>query len=207
MRRYLVAGAALGLLAIPAVAFGGTTASVTVAPNDANTFAPGSVSQTVGGGDTHWQWDTDGKTFAMHNVRQDDKLFYSGKPTNNNPSGFDVVPSAGKFHYFCEVHGPSMSGTIKIKPAIFDQEKKSFGVRWSTGSKDTGNAFDVRYRVNGGKWKVWKNDVTKGHAVFGAKHKPVRVRGGKTYDIEARSEKKSKPSKHSKWSPPAQVQT
>ena len=207
MRRYLLLGATLGLLVIPAMAFGGTTTTVTVAPNDTNTFAPGAVSQTVGAGDIHWRWDTNGKTFAAHNVRQDDKLFYSGNPTSNNPSGFDVLPSAGKFHYFCEVHGRAMSGTLKIAPAIFNQKAKSFGVEWSSGSNDTGNAFDVRYRVDGGKWKVWKKDVTREHAIFGAKRKPVRVRSGHAYEVAARSEKKSKPSKHSKWSPPAQVQS
>jgi hypothetical protein len=141
-------------------------------------------------------------------VRQDDKLFYSGGLTNNNPAGFDVVPSAGSFHYYCEAHRSlGMVGTIKVKPAIFNQTSKSFGVRWSTGSDDTGDAFDVRYRVDGGKWKKWKNDVTKAKATFGAKKKPIRVRRGHTYDVQARSEKKKKTKKRSKWSPKARVQT
>jgi plastocyanin len=217
MRRYLLIGATAAVLAVPALAFGRATTTVTVGPEDssgieANAFAPSDVAQTVGAGDIHWQWGTgtDGMTFALHNVRQDDKLFRSGGLTKNNPAGFDVVPSAGSFHYYCELHGSrsgGMDGTIKVKPAIFNQTTKSFGVRWSTGSDDTGDAFDVRYRVDGGKWKKWKNDVTKAKATFGAKRKPVRVRRGHTYNVQARSEKKSKPSKHSKWSPKARVQT
>ena len=207
MRRYLVIGAAAAVLAIPALAFGRATTAVTVAPNGSWTFGPKTVTKNVGAGGIHWQWGTNGTTSLPHNVRQDDKLFYSGNPTSNNPSGFDVLPSAGKFHYFCEVHGRAMSGTLKIAPAIFNQKAKSFGVQWSSGSNDTGNAFDVRYRVDGGKWKVWKKDVTREHAIFGAKRKPVRVRSGHAYEVAVRSEKKSKPSKHSKWSPPAQVQS
>jgi plastocyanin len=210
MRRYLLAGAAAALLALPALAFGGTTTTVTVEANNANAFGPKTVKKTVGDGGIHWQWGTDGTTSLVHNVRQDDKLFYSGKLTTTNPAGFDVVPSAGGFHYYCELHGfrnGGMAGTVKIKPAIFDQLAKSFGVRWSAESNDTGNAFDVRYRVDGGKWKKWKKDVTRAKAKFGVKGKPVRVRAGHTYDVEARSEKKSNPSKKSDWSPRARVQT
>ncbi len=210
MRRYLLAGAAAALLALPALAFGRATTTVTVEAGGFNQFGPKSVSQTVGGGAIHWRWGTDGTTFAQHNVRQDDKLFDSGKVTSSKPAGFTVVPSAGAFHYYCELHGSrsgGMAGTIKVTPAIFNQTAHDFGVRWSTGSKDSGNAFDVRYRVDGGKWKVWKNDVTSAKAKFGAKKKPVRVRGGHTYDVQARSEKKSKPKKHSKWSPRASVKT
>jgi plastocyanin len=210
MRRYLLVGAAAALLAVPALAFGRATTTVTVEAGGANAFGPQNVTESVGAGSIHWQWDTNGSTFASHNVRQDDKLFYSGKLTTSEPAGFDVDPSAGKFHYYCELHGSrngGMEGTIKIRPAIFDQTAKSFGVRWSTGSDDTGDAFDVRYRVDGRKWKMWKNDVTRAKAKFGAKRKPVRVRGGHTYDIQARSEKKKKTKKRSKWSPRARVTT
>jgi plastocyanin len=217
MRRYLLIGATAAVLAVPALAFGRATTTVTVGPTgsggfEENTFAPSDVTQTVGVGDIKWQWGTDGTTTSAHNVREDDKLFYSGGITTNKPAGFDVVPSAGSFHYYCVAHGSrnssvGMVGTIKVRPAVFNQTPRSFGVRWSTGSDDTGDAFDVRYRVDGGKWKKWKNDVTKAKATFGAKRKPVRVRRGHTYDVQARSEKKSKPSKHSKWSPKARVQT
>jgi plastocyanin len=210
MRRYLLAGAAAALLVLPALAFGRATTTVTVAPNNSLTFGPKTVTKNVGAGAIHWRWGTTGTTTLPHNVHQDDKLFASGNLTNSKPAGFEVVPSAGSFHYFCTLHGsPSggMAGTIKIRPSIFNQKARKFGVRWSTGSDDTGNAFDVRYRVDGGKWKKWKKDVTGAKATFGAKGKPVRVRAGHTYDVQARSQKKSNPSKKSRWSPRARVTT
>jgi hypothetical protein len=100
-----------------------------------------------------------------------------------------------------------MAGVIKIKPAILNKTASSFVVRWSTGSNQSGDAFDVRYRVDGGTWKTWKNDVTTAQATFGASNMPVHVGPGHTYDIQARSEKKSAPSRVSGWSPVARVAT
>jgi plastocyanin len=209
-RRYLLAGAAAVLLVLPALAFGRATTTVTVAPNNSLTYGPKAVTKAVGGGAIHWRWGTTGTTSSAHNVRQDDKLFFSGQVTMSKPAGFTVVPSAGAFHYYCDLHGTrtrGMQGTIKIRPAIFNRTASSFGVRWSTGSNDTGDAFDVRYRVDGGEWKTWKNDVTTTQATFGLNERPIRVRPGHTYDIQARSERKSAPTKVSGWSPQARVTT
>lgn len=208
MRRYLLAGVAAALLAIPTLAFGGTATTVTL--TNSNTYTPKTVSKTVGTGGIHWRWGTSGTTFAAHNVRQDDRLFYSGPLTTSKPAGFTVVPSAGVFHYYCELHGTrttGMQGSIKVRPLIFNKTASSFRVEWSAGSNQTGDAFDVRYRVDGGQWKVWKNDVTIGQATFGALNKPVHVGPGHTYDIQARSEKKAAPTKVSGWSPLARVKT
>jgi plastocyanin len=210
MRRYLLIGAAAALLALPALAFGGTNTTVTVAPSNFNTFGPKNVTKTVGTGSIHWQWGTSGSTSAVHNVRQDDKLFYSGPLTNSKPAGYSVVPSAGSFHYYCELHGSAsggMAGTINVRPLIFNKTANSFVVEWSGGSNQTGNAFDVRYRVDGGAWKAWKSGVTIGQATFGAGNHPVHVGPGHTYDVQARSKKQSTPSKVSGWSPSARVTT
>jgi plastocyanin len=210
MRRYLLIGATVALLAIPALAFGRATTTVTVESGGFNQFGPKTVTKNVGAGSIHWRWGTDGTTFAFHNVRQDDKLFYSGQLTNSDANGFTVVPSAGSFHYYCEAHGSrtgGMAGTIKIRPQIFNKTASSFGVRWSPGTGDTGGKFDVRYRIDGGTWKVWKNDVTATQATFGANNKPVHVAPGHTYDVQARSEKSTDTSKVSGWSPVARVTT
>jgi plastocyanin len=208
MRRYLLIGAAAAMLAIPALAFGRATTTVTVAPSGSLTFGPKTVTKNVGAGGIHWKWGTNGTTSQLHNVRQDDKLFYSGRLTTSNPAGFDVVPSAGSFHYYCELHGfrnGGMAGTIKIRPAVFNKTARSFGVRWSPGTNQTGDAFDVRYRVDGGQWKAWKNHVALAQATFGANNAPVRVGPGHTYDIQARSEKRADLSKQSDWSPAARA--
>jgi plastocyanin len=197
-------------LAIPTLAIGKATTTITVAPNNANSYGPKSVTKNVGAGAIHWQWGTSGSTFAAHNVREDNKLFYSGSLTNSDPGGYTITPSAGSFHYYCELHGsPSggMAGTIKIRPAVFNKTATSFGVRWSPGTNQTGNAFDVRYRVDGGAWKTWKNHVAAASAIFGSGNHPIRVTPGHTYEVQARSEKTSNVSKASGWSPSARVQT
>src|SRR3954454_6364392 len=122
MRRYLLIGTAAALLAIPALAFGGSLTTVTL--TNSNTYSPKTVTKSVGAGAIHWQWGTSGSTFAAHNVREDNKLFYSGGLTNSDPGGYTITPSAGSFHYYCELHGsPSggMAGTIKIRPAVFNK--------------------------------------------------------------------------------------
>lgn len=197
MRRYLLIGATVALLAVPALAFG--RATTTVAVND-NFFSPQTATKTVAAGAIQWQWNG-----SNHNVRQDVKLFYSGLPTSA-PHSFSVIPSAGSFHYYCEVHRSiGMQGTIKIRPQIFNKNATSFGVRWSPRTGDTGGKFDVRYRVNGGDWKIWKNDTTSAQATFGLNGKPVPVRAGRTYDVQARSEKSTDTTKTSGWSPAARV--
>jgi plastocyanin len=209
MKRYLLIGATAALLAVPALAFGRATTTVTVEPNpNSFTFEPKTVTKNVGAGAIHWRWGTDGSTFSFHNVRQDVKLFYSGRLTTTDSNGYTVVPSAGSFHYYCEAHGTrtgGMAGTIKIRPQIFNKTDTSFGVRWSPATGDTGGKFDVRYRVDSGAWKVWKNDTTAAQATFGLNGKPVTVRAGRTYDIQARSEKSRDTSKFSGWSPLARV--
>ena len=208
MRRYLLIGTAAALLAIPALASGRATTNVEL--TNANAYAPANVTKNVGAGSIHWQWGTSGSTFAAHNVRQDNKLFYSGGLTPSNPAGYTITPSAGSFHYYCELHGSKsggMAGTINIRPAIFNKTASSFGVRWSPGTNQTGNDFDVRYRVDGGAWKTWKFRVAAAQAVFGANNMPVRVRPGHTYDIQARSLRSTNRFKISGWSPSARVQT
>jgi plastocyanin len=201
MKRYLLIGATVALLAIPALAFGRAATTVKV---QNNFFSPQNASKTVGAGAITWQWQPGA---FNHNVRQDVKLFYSGDPAGA-PHSFSVIPSAGSFHYYCEVHRiTGMQATIKIKPQIFNQTDTSFGVRWAPATSNTGGKFDVRYRVDGGAWEVWKNDVTTAQATFGANGKPIRVRAGHTYDVQARSEKSSDTSKASGWSPAARVTT
>jgi plastocyanin len=211
MRRYLLIGIAAALLAIPALASGGVATTVTVAPSNANTFGPKNLTKTVGTGSIHWQWGTSGSTFAAHNVRQDDKLFFSGPLTNSDPGGYSVIPSAGSFHYYCELHGSAsggMAGTINVRPSAFNKTAHSFDVEWASSVRQTGNAFDVRYRVDAGAWKTWKTGATLGKATFGgAGNHPIHVGPGHTYDIQARSKQQSSPNKVSGWSPSARVTT
>lgn len=210
-RRYLLICIAAALLAIPALAFGRATTTVTVAPNNSFTFGPKTVTQSVGTASSiHWQWGANGSTAAPHDVHQDDGLFSSGSLTSSKPAGYTITPSAGSFHYYCTLHGSrrgGMAGTIKIRPTVFNKTSSSFGVQWSPGTDQTGNAFDVRYRVDGGAWKTWRNHTTTSQGTFGANGKPVTVRPGHVYEVQARSEKSSNVTKRSGWSPSARVKT
>jgi plastocyanin len=208
MRRCVVIGAAATLLAIPTLALGRATTTVKVAPGGANAFGPNTATNTVGAGSIHWQWDPAAGS-ANHNVREANKLFYSGSPTNShdNPSGYTITPSAGSFHYYCEPHARFMVGTIYVRPAVFNRTATSFGVRWSTGANQTGDRFDVRYRVDGGAWTMWRNNVAFSASIFGSFNRPVPVTAGHTYEVQARSAKSTDLQKPSGWSPSARVTT
>jgi len=204
VRRYLLIGVAAALLAVPSVTFGGNLATVTVEAGGLDQFGPKTLTKRFGTGSILWRWDADGTTSIAHNVRQDDKLFYSGPPTASNPSGFTVSPSAGTYHYYCEVHGSpngGMDGTIRVQPLIQNKTATRFQVEWANGLGETGNAYDVRYRVDLGPWQIWKNDIVAKGALFGYHDQPVNIAPGHTYDIQVRSEKKADPSKVSDWSP------
>jgi len=200
-------GAAATLLALPTLALGRATTTVTVGPPGARTtFAPSTVTQAVGAS-IHWYWWADSNA-GPHNVRQDDKLFYSGAATDNNPAGYTITPSAGRFHYYCEPHRTrGMQGTLYIRPAVFNRTATSFGVRWSPGTNQTGDRFDVRYRIDGGAWTTWKNHIVAAQGVFGVSDNPVHVSPGHKYEVQARSETSTDLQKRSGWSPSARVTT
>ena len=212
MRRYLLIGTAAALLAIPALASGRATTPITVAPNNSLSFGPKSVTKNVGAGAIHWQWGTNGTTSVPHNVRQDNRsLLLRATPPTQSRAGTRSPRRRARSTTTATLHGSpgrtGMVGTINIRPAIFSKTASSFGVKWSPGTNQTGNAFDVRYRVDGGAWKTWQNHVATAQAVFGASNSPVHVGPGHTYEVQARSEKLSNVSKASGWSPSAKVTT
>jgi len=78
----------------------------------------------------------------------------------------------------------------------------AFFVAWASKVTDTGNQFDVRFKVGKkGDWKTWKKNVNEHSDDFGEGNDPVNVKPGKTYFIQARSERESNPRKRSGWSP------
>jgi plastocyanin len=155
-----------------------------------------------------WEW---ADVVNEHNVRQDDKLFRSGSPTANQDESFQIFPSAGTYHYYCELHGGEaggMDGTLKVSPIFaspFKQGGEMISILWADPSLPgfaSGDQFDVQYKVGDREWKYWKKNTSKHGGSFGKNGKPVDVKPGKTYKIRARSEKSSNPKKRSGWSPP-----
>jgi plastocyanin len=144
----------------------------------------------------------------IHNVREDSLLFYSGAPEAHRPSPFERHFSAGSFHYYCEEHG-GMTGLVRVDLLHADAPSgRPFTVRWAGHVTQTGSAFDVRFRIDGGGWRTWKTDVQAFKGTFGGNGKPVQVRPGHAYDFQARSQKNSSADgRRSGWSPILEVLT
>jgi plastocyanin len=179
-------------------------------------FAPDNppVRNLSSGASFHWSRAPG--SFAPHNIRQDSLLFRSGALTSG-PINFSIRASAGTYHYYCELHydtstGTGMDGVVKVRPIhSFSPAGAPFTVTWALGGTsptNTGNQFDVQYRIGTTTtWKVWKNDTSARSGVFGQNGQPVQVLSGRTYQFRARSQKSTNPSKPSGWSPIRQVNT
>jgi plastocyanin len=151
-------------------------------------FQPDETKNQVG--DTV-QWTSTGTTFP-HNVREDGMLFRNGVPSSA-AFVFDVVFSAGSFHYYCEVHGSAsggMDGFVRIPARITPEPDGAlaFTVQWATDTTETGSVYDVQFRVGSGDWRNWRRNTASLGGVFGKSRKPVRVRDGVRYSFRARSQ-------------------
>jgi plastocyanin len=113
-------------------------------------FTPENVGFDAGSTVVHWAWNT----FNAHNVRQDDKVFYSGALAETGD--FTVIPSAGTFGYYCELHGvegAGMNGEIKAKPTATVNGNRA-QIAWASPDTNTGTRFDVRQKVGKKKPRV-----------------------------------------------------
>ena len=208
--RWSIVLAVAGTLALPGLAYAGI-GYVNVEASDQNKFSPRSESYNLlAHPNFWWQWGDDsdgGVTLRKHNVRQDDGLFRSGDPTKSPPDGhYELNVSAGTFPYYCEVHGgpggAGMSGKIHVAPVVEGSPTTSgIELTWADVSSETGDAYDVRYRVDGRNWRIWKNDTPHFGGTFGAGGHPIVLKTGHTYKFQVRSEKGSNPDRRSDWSP------
>ena len=198
MRGFLITSATAALLALPAVA-GAAPRQISAGDDFFSPKKPAARNLEAG---PSFHWSRAGGSSGRHNIRQDDKLFFSGHATSG-PINYTINASAGSFHYYCEIHRFSgMTGVVKVRPrAIPDSVAGEILVRWADSNTNTGSRFDVRYRVDRRKWKVWKNDTRKLQGTFGHNDRPVNFNLNRhTYKIEARSERRQV-SKRSDWSP------
>lgn len=195
MRRSVPIVAALVLLsATPA------TAASEVSIGD-SFFSPDTISRRAGGS-VHWARSSG--SGLSHNVRENHLLFRSGNITSGTID-FTRIFSAGTFHFYCEQHGsPSggMDGLVKVKPRIAAAPSGlKFTVRWANAQSNTGEVFDVQYRVGSGPWKDWKKNTPAEKGVFGANGKPVGAKDGTKYSFRARSQMAGDDTSASGWSP------
>ena len=161
-----------------------------------------------------FQWVRAAGSTLPHNVRQDFGLFNSGSPTSG-PINFSIRASAGTFHYYCTLHGSTsggMDGVVRVRPIFAAAPTGApFTVTWAltgTTGTNTGNQFDVQYRVGTTTtWKFWRNDTATRSGVFGQNNQPVQVLLGRTYQFRVRSQRSTAPSQPSGWSPILTVNT
>jgi plastocyanin len=166
-----------GLLAASPVA----AVTTNVDANDNRTFSPQTVNAAVGGG-VHWT----ASGVDDHSVHQNDNVFDSGNPG----PGLDFTRtfSAGTFAYLCEEHGDrGMRGTVRVPPQTLRAPAGlNFTVKWAAAGTNTGDRFDVMYRIGSGAWKTWRNNTSARSMVFGGAG-PVAVARGKNYSFKVRS--------------------
>jgi plastocyanin len=179
-RGRLVRGLALGTVLTALFASSVSAATSNVAVSDTRRFLPANVTSSVGGV-VHWRADG----VDDHSVTQDQGLFSSGAAAAG--VNFSRTFSAGTFRYHCEKHGvDGMVGQVRVAPKVVaGPAGLPFTVKWASAGSNTGNRFDVEYRVGSGPWKTWKGNTSARSAVFGARSAPVRVARGKSYSFRA----------------------
>jgi plastocyanin len=198
VRGFLVVLATAGLLALPAAA---AAAPREISVGD-DFFSPKKPPPRSFQAGSSFHWSRGGASNGLHNVRQDDKLFFSGNATRG-PINFSVNASAGSFHYYCEIHRSSgMTGVVRVRPrALIGSQPGEMLIQWADSNTNTGSRFDVRFRVDHGNWRTWRNDTSGFQGNFGRNDHPVNYRPARhEYQIEVRSER-GQVSKRSDWSP------
>jgi plastocyanin len=199
------AAAAVGLGLIGATVAQSALVNISVEDNE---FVPAVATfEFAANPDVSWDWNFPDGTANDHNVVSKRGLFRSGNPKTNGD--FDLAASAGKYAYYCENHrSDGMKGKVNILPNANDVAVDAIEVEWAIPENTTGKRFDVRYKIDDGKFKYWKRNTKKMSGLFGGPNaKPVEVNLDEhDYSFQARS-RKGPPSKHkiSGFSPPLVV--
>jgi plastocyanin len=190
-------------------AAGSGTSSIRMNDNGPNggRFAPPEyeVNLQTGGPEATWRYAP--YTKAPHDVIEDKGIFRSpGK--EGIDSTFKVHLSAGSYPYYCSFHGApgrGMHGTVGVAPLVKLLTPRTAKLTWAEKSSESGDRYDVDWRVKGGTWKHWKNDTRSLKATFGAGDQPVEVDPSEAYQVRVRSLDSKHPSRRSDWSPAASV--
>jgi plastocyanin len=196
----VAATVAAGLVPAGQAAAGGTTE---VAITDDHFSPADGENETF-----DFQWDPagDGVTEHKHNVRQDFRFFNSGAPTKSAGDFGVFLEGAGSYHYYCEVHGSKTGGMDGVARMYMEggtvDPGESQVVTWGSGGPFR---YDVQYRVNGGKWKLWRKQTAASDGSFGAGDNPVNVNPLRDYEVRARTLKQANFDLRSGFSRPFQI--
>ena len=137
-----------------------------------------------------------------HNIHQDSRLFHSGAPGATKEYHEDI--SAGRYHYFCQVHGSragGMDGVVKIKPTVVLPDGDSVRVIWADSAAEPNHRFEVQFRrPSAEKWRTWKRATAQTLGEFGEGNDPINANPNKTYQLRVRTFVKGKrKQRHSGW--------
>jgi plastocyanin len=202
-RIVLVSTAAVAAVAGALAASAGAGAPALVVTFDDDSFDPRQASVQVNPGSPEIAWER-AETNLEHDVRQDDRLFRSGPPSPDYDGHADDI-AAGKYHYYCTVHGSragGMDGVLRVEPKVAPGPGQSFRVAWADRSAEAKHLYDVEFRVEGQRrWKTWKRATKRASGRFGARNDPVNVKPGKAYEVRAQTFVKGHRDRRSGWSP------
>ena len=146
-------------------------------------------------------WNS-GSPNTDHNVFEDSGFFRSGRPGTGQEFREEIT--AGEWHYYCKVHGSvlgGMDGTIAVRPAVSRGDGASALIRWADNDAARGNAYEVEWRRQGKKWRVWEESTSERKLEFGLDGSPVVADPGQKYEVRVRSFVAQNPSKTSLVSP------
>ena len=158
MRRFLITSAA----ACAARAAGRRRRGATQINVSDDFFCPEEARGPQLSGRPSFHWSSAGGSINRHNIRQDDKLFFSGHATSG-PINYSINASAGSFHYYCELHRFSgMSGVVKVRPRRRSRTRwpARFAVRWADSRHQ--HRLPLRRPLPGGPQEV--EDLEERHA-------------------------------------------
>ena len=199
MRGFLITSATVALLALPAVA-GAAPRQISAGDDFFSPKKPAARSFEAG---ASFHWSRAGGSSNRHNIRQDDKLFFSGHATSG-PINYTINASAGSFHYYCEIH--RFSGMSGVGQGPSARHPRLGGRRDSrpVGRLRHQHRLALRRRATGsttGSGSSGRRTRRKFQGTFGHNDSPVNFNLNRhTYKIEVRSERKQV-SKRSDWSP------
>lgn len=148
-------------------------------------------------------WDR-ADTTLPHNVHQDKRLFRSGAPSAGlNQYRTDIA--AGKYHYYCQVHGSKaggMDGVIKVRPSVAAPSGDSILIRWADSGAEPKHRYRVEFRRAGAnRWKVWKKGTAQIQDLFGEGGDPVTTSPTREYQLRVRTFVQGNKKRRSGWSP------
>jgi plastocyanin len=201
----IVLGTSTAAVAVVAAlaASAGAGAPTLVVTFDDDSFNPRQARVNVSPTSPEIAWER-ADTNLEHDVRQDVGLFRSGPPSPDYDGHADQI-AAGKYHYYCTVHGSragGMDGVLRVEPRIGPGPGQSFRVAWADRDAEAKHRYAVEFRVEGKpRWRTWERATKRTSGRFGARNEPVNVKPSKVYDVRARTFLKGNRDRRSGWSP------